>query len=353
MPLMFDLQIGITTTIPVNIRVESTGDVLYDGLENNDLSVYVEDTTPPEILVTTSTTALKEGSLMTYQVALSTTPISDVFMSLEASWLSGFPHSVKLSDETLVFPARKSKSWQAVTLVVPYQSAYLGDSKLAITHTVASADPYYNSSRSSGAQAKTIQFSVSDLDSVGVCLGNCMEITKYDFLFDGTEAETVATPYEIVSGEASLEFMLRTPPLGDVQLQFSASFGGGVVQPALPTSPDLFSRSGIVEETSVAPVDIVFATTSWDASSRLRLLAESSDWAAAAEYATVMVKASSREDPFYDGLEFDFTVYVRPVMLAAASSRTVADPLIPLTVSSGGYHSSRQWPLNHTAVIFG
>ena len=59
--------------------------------------------------------------------------------------------------------------------------------------------------------------------------------------------------------------------------------------------------------------------------------------------ALVTVRATSAEDPFYDGMVFSFLVPVRPSMSAPASAETVTDPLLPVEV---GHYAASASPDN-------
>ena len=165
--------------------------------------MYVEDNTPPEVLITSSVSTLQEGSTVTFQVALSTPPTSDVTMELDPSWLSGLPHSAIIDPTTLVFPAGESLAYQTVSVTVPYTEEYLGDSELAIVPVLTSDDPFYDSGSGSGAMTTPpeLVFSVKDVDEVGVCLANCLASTPEEMLFTGKETETVPAVYEIITGQ--------------------------------------------------------------------------------------------------------------------------------------------------------
>ena len=194
---------GFTGEVPVTVTVGNTLDALYDGVTNSELVVYVEDNTPPEVLITSSVSALQEGSTATFQVALSTPPTSDVTMELGPSWSSGLPHGAVIDPTTLVFPAGESQVYRTVSVTVPYSEEYRGDSALAVVPVLTSDDPFYDSGSGSGAMTTPpeIVFSVKDVDEVGVCLANCLASTPEEMLFTGTETEPVPTVYEIITGQ--------------------------------------------------------------------------------------------------------------------------------------------------------
>ena len=185
--------------------MESTDDLPYNGVSDT-FTVEIEDNTVKEILITASTTAAEEGTKLTYQVALSTSPSSDVTVSLDLAWDTGIVRDPgTASPATLVFPAGLGTAFQTVTIYIPYTESFMGDGTFVVTHTASSDDPYYDATSSVGAQSVTTQFSVIEIHGPGVCLRNCLKISKYDFLFDfSSEGSAVDTPYEVAGGEVSL-----------------------------------------------------------------------------------------------------------------------------------------------------
>ena len=208
MPLCFPvhLQTGFTGTVNAIAIVESTGDFAYNGISDS-FTVEVEDNTVKEILITASTTEAEEGTTLTYQVALSTSPNSDVTVSLELAWGAGLVRDPgTASPATLVFPAGVGTTFQTVTIRIPYSESFMGDGTFVVTHTASSDDPYYDAASSVGAPSVTSQFFVNELGGPGVCLRSCLKVSKYDFLFDSSSSagSAVDTPYEVASGEVSL-----------------------------------------------------------------------------------------------------------------------------------------------------
>ena len=198
-------QTGFTGTVNAIAIVESTNDFAYNGISDS-FTVEVEDNTVKEILITASTTEAEEGTTLTYQVALSTSPNSDVTVSLELAWGTGLVRDPgTASPATLVFPAGVGTTFQTVTIHIPYTESFMGDGTFVVTHSASSDDPYYDATSPVGAPSVTSQFFVNELQGSGVCLRSCLKISKYDFLFESSSAgSAVDTPYEVASGEVSL-----------------------------------------------------------------------------------------------------------------------------------------------------
>ena len=196
------MQPGFNGSVGVLVSSSSSDDLQYDGLTNAELSVYVEDRTLPEVLVRSSTSEMHEGSLVTYEVALSTVPSSDVNLAIHLVWVSGLPFDMTVTPQVVVFPAGQQTTYQTVSLELPYDPSFLGDSAVEIKHTAISDDPYYDSLSGTGIAGKALPITVHDIDRVGVCLARCTGITRYDIVFTrGEEDGIVDTPYEVVTGE--------------------------------------------------------------------------------------------------------------------------------------------------------
>ena len=199
------MQPGFSGTVNVIATVESDGDKVYDGLINNALTIVVENTAPPELLVESSTAELKEGSPVTVRVALSkTSPTEDVTVTVHPSWIDGLPRDLDIYTTSVVFPAGSTQQWQEITINVPYSPEYYGNAELDLILTSFSDDPLYSSTSGVGLAPESISFVAEDIDTVGVCLSNCAPITKYDFLFAESTIDPVDTPYEVLDDGVSV-----------------------------------------------------------------------------------------------------------------------------------------------------
>ena len=199
------MQPGFSGTVNVTAIVESDGDELYDGLTSSVFTVVVENTAPPEFLVQSSSTELKEGSPVTLRVALSkTSPTEDVTVAIHPSWIKGIPRDIDISTTSVVFPAGSTQQWQEITVNVPYSAEYYGEAELELVLTSFSDDPLYSSTSGVGLAPKSISFVAEDIDTVGVCLSNCAPITKYDFLFTESATDPIETPYEVLDDGVSV-----------------------------------------------------------------------------------------------------------------------------------------------------
>ena len=154
-----------------------------------------------------------------------------------------------------------------------------------------------------------------------------------------------------------MSFMLRTQPLGNVDLEFTAAIAGGTASVSLPGA------------SSTGPLTLPYTPSTWDTLSELvvqvqtrhrcgrplhvmgpppALLllhgisstdtvcacqADTSNYSVPDPVVDVTVRATSSADPFYDGMEFTFQVNVVPTMSAPASSAVVPeDPVVPIEV---------------------
>ena len=183
-------------------------DMAYDGLINEDLSIFVEQARPPKLLINKNTSIeLDEGFSTSYSIALTTKPRFDVYVNLSYYSTSLLYETPKLDihPKMVIFKAGEALQWISIEVTAPYTPIYLGENMFSIRHLPSSLDPFYNAGdngSSSGINETTLPLKLTDVDEVGVCLSSCLLTTQYDFLFVGDE-DAVETPYEIIDGSVS------------------------------------------------------------------------------------------------------------------------------------------------------
>lgn len=194
------IQGGFNGEVGVTIVASSAEDTVYDGESNRELVVFVEDLEPPGILVSKSTLSMREGGAGAYQVALATAPLSPVTVAVAVSWGSGQPHGVAVAPTSIGFAAGEARVWKTVSLDVAYSEGFIGDAQAVLTHSASSADVLYDSAAAVGAPPVEVGLTVLEQDRVGVCLGDCAQVTKHDHLFHGDEG-LVEMPIEVLSAD--------------------------------------------------------------------------------------------------------------------------------------------------------
>eukprot|EP00951_Prasinocladus_malaysianus_P013226 scaffold99605_cov30-Prasinocladus_malaysianus.AAC.1 len=178
---MSNLCNGFTGNISVATSITSTSDPFYQGVSNNELIVYIEDGDPPGLLVTPAIASVREGGRTAYQVSLATPPTAAVTMSTAITWAEGFPQGVVLTPSTVIFLPGEALIWKTIEVTLPVDNTYVGSSVAVVHHTVASVDPLYDSSRSTGPGTAKLHLDVVDeTGAAGLCLGLCDELTKFD-----------------------------------------------------------------------------------------------------------------------------------------------------------------------------
>jgi hypothetical protein len=83
---------------------------------------------------------------------------------------------------------------------VASSAGFVGNSEATLEHSAASQDIFYNSAAELGAPPVNVGVSVLEKDRVGVCLGDCVQVTRYDYMFDGSDLSAVAMPHEARAG---------------------------------------------------------------------------------------------------------------------------------------------------------
>ena len=303
-------QAGGSSTVPAIATVQSDVDTMYNGVTNTEVSIFVENTTPPELLVQTSSAQVTEGTPLTYQVALSTTPGEEVAVEVQAAWLDGIPRGLTISPSRVLFLAGQPKKWQTVTIDVPYTPAYDGKGVVSLTHTSFSDDPFFSSTTDVGIQPMVEDFQVDDVDSVGVCLTKCSIVSKFNHIFtrDGLNSgDPFVSPYEIVDGQVPyqchcanlvptitkadsqepiatqhccadstcyspllqllLPFLLKSEPLGNVEVTLSARMAGGSVR-VVPSMPFQASESTPLDASGGS---LQFSASTWSTDATVML----------------------------------------------------------------------------------
>lgn len=202
-------QGGFNGEVGVTVVASSAEDTVYDGESNSDLVVFVEDLEPPGIQVSKTALEMPEGTQTAYQVSLATASLSPVTVTVALSWASGQPHDLAVQPTSLTFAAGEAQVWKTVSLDVPLSEGFIGDSEAVLTHSASSADVFYDSTNAVGAPAVDVVVSVLEQDRVGVCLGSCLQATRYDHLFYGDGGDrrrslsavgVVEMPHEVLSG---------------------------------------------------------------------------------------------------------------------------------------------------------
>lgn len=209
--LLLHAQGGFNGEVGVTVVASSAEDTVYDGESNDELVVFVEDLEPPGIQVSKTAISLREGSATAYQVSLATAPLSAVTVTVALSWASGQPHGVAVAPTSVSFAAGESLVWKTVSLDVAYSEGFIGDSEAILTNSASSADVFYESANAVGAPPAEVALTVLEQDQIGVCLGSCVQVTRFDYLFYGTRKErrralrsagVVEMPYEVLPASA-------------------------------------------------------------------------------------------------------------------------------------------------------
>lgn len=209
--LLLHAQGGFNGEVGVTVVASSAEDTVYDGESNDELVVFVEDLEPPGIQVSKTAISLREGSATAYQVSLATAPLSPVTVTVALSWASGQPHGVAVAPTSVSFAAGESLVWKTVSLDVAYSEGFIGDSEAILTNSASSADVFYESANAVGAPPAEVALTVLEQDQIGVCLGSCVQVTRFDYLFYGTRKErrralrsagVVEMPYEVLPASA-------------------------------------------------------------------------------------------------------------------------------------------------------
>lgn len=262
----------------------ASGDGSYDGMAVRDVTVNITDNDTAGVTLTASggTTAVTEGGATdSYTVVLDTQPTADVTVTL------GVGPDISVNPPSVTFNAVNWNLGVAITVRAVDDDLAEGPEVDAVTHTVSSADGFYD-----GLAAGSMDVTVADNDAAGLVVaesGGSTDVTEGG----ATDTFTVA---------------LSSQPFADVTLSVGGDAQLGAGPATLTFTPANFATPQVVT------------------------VAAANDGTAEGEHSGAVSLATASTDAAYDGLAASITATITDDDAVAGGDDA---PGVVVTVSGG------------------